>query len=355
MFSTASEAPTDIPLAILTDHTFGIQSVAFSPDSRWLCSLGNSHDAFLLLYSVNAKTGSARLHSSNKCSNVENMIWIGDSILTFGTRHAKIWRTEKAASPTKARLVNDKDIVSIGSPGPKTFAGRNCVLGPLIDATFTAATAVSHERAILATSNGDICLLDNSSLAPQLAKVDGLPFSAQCVYFDSTTSLVWLGAADGLAKALSVDSLVQRMFPELARQDRGNAKSGRDIIAIGAVRNRLVTVDNDHVIRLRKLEEGRELSNESSGCKPLPAHESAVLGSCSLTHWPDNEGADFLTYSARGTVLFWNLDGRCCGKLELALEQAQDDLLLDPNEIKVIVADDGEKNLISGDKKGALR
>lgn len=351
MFSAAPEAPTDIPLAVLTDHTFGIQSVAFSPDSRWLCSLGNSHDAFLLLYSVNAKTGSARLHSSNKCSNVENMIWIGDSILTFGTRHAKIWRTEKAASPTKARLVSDKDSVSVGSPGPKTFAGRNCVLGPLIDAIFTAATGISHERAILATSNGDICLLDNSSPAPHLEKIDDLPFSVQCVYFDGDTSLVWFGGADGQIKALSVGSLVQRTYPELARQNSGNAKSGRDIIALGAVRNRLVTLDSDHVIGLRKLEEG----NNSSDCKRLPAHESAVLGTCSLTHWSENERADFLTYSARGTVLFWNLDGRCCGKLELAMEQAQDGPLVDPNEIKVIIAAEGEQILISGDKRGALR
>ena len=355
MFSTASEAPTDMPLAILTDHTFGIQSVAFSPDSRWLCSLGNSHDAFLLLYSVNAKTGSARLHSSNKCSSVENMIWIGNSILTFGARHAKIWRTEKAASPTKARLVNDKDSISVGSPGPKTFAGRNCVLGPLIDATFTAAAAVPHERAILVTSKGDVCLLDNSSPVPLLERKDGLPFSAQCVYFDGHTSLVWFGGANGQIKALSVDSLVQRGYPDLARQDGGNAKSGHDVVALGAVRNRLVTVDNGHVVRLRKLQEESELAHESSDCKHLPAHESAVLGTCALTHWPDNEGADFLTYSARGTVLFWNLEGRCCGRLELSMEQVQDDPLLDPNEIKTVIADDGETNLISGDKRGALR
>ena len=279
------------------------------------------------------------------------MIWIGHSILTFGTRHAKIWRTEKAASPTKARLVNDKDSISIGSPGPKTFSGRNCVLGPLIDATFTAAAAVSHERAILATSNGDICLLDDTSSAPHLERIDDLPFSAQCAYFDGNTSLVWFGGADGQIKALSVDSLLQRECPEPIRQDGGNEVSGCRMIALGAVRNRLVTVDCDHVIGLRKLEEG----NNSSDCKRLPAHESAVLGTCSLTHWPDNEGADFLTYSARGTVLFWNLDGRCCGKLELAMEQAQDGLLVDPNEIKVIIADEGEQILISGDKRGALR
>ena len=283
------------------------------------------------------------------------MIWIGNSILTFGTRHAKIWRTEKAASPTKARLVNDRDSISVGSPGPKTFAGRNCVLGPLIDATFTAAAAVSHERAILVTSNGDICLLDDSSAVPHLERIGGLPFSAQCVYFDSDTSLVCFGGADGQMKASSFDSLIQREYPEPARLDRGNEVSACSMIALGAVRNRLVTVDRDHVIGLRKLEEGSELANKSSDCKRLPAHESAVLGACSLTHWPDNEGADFLTYSARGTVLFWKLDGRCCGKLELAMEQAQSGLLLDPNEIKVIIADEGERTLVSGDKRGVLR
>ena len=74
IFSTAS--PSDVPLSILSDHSFGVSSVTFSDDSRWLCTLGNSHDGFILIYSINAKTGSARLHSSNKCSNVSRVTWM---------------------------------------------------------------------------------------------------------------------------------------------------------------------------------------------------------------------------------------------------------------------------------------
>ena len=44
---------------MLTEHSnFGIRSVAFSPDSRWLCSLGNINDGFIFLWSI-SKNGSA--------------------------------------------------------------------------------------------------------------------------------------------------------------------------------------------------------------------------------------------------------------------------------------------------------
>lgn len=152
IFSLADDAPLDTPLTTLNEHSnFGIRSVAFSADSRWLCSLGNINDGFIFLWSI-SKNGSARLHASNKCvSSVQEIAWMGTSVISVGTRHVKVWRHDpEPASPTKGRseLIKGYEIPP-ASPVPKAFSGRNCILGSLIDAVFTSVVAISQSKAIL--------------------------------------------------------------------------------------------------------------------------------------------------------------------------------------------------------------
>lgn len=75
---------SDIPLAILNEHTYGVKAVAFSQDQRYLASLGAPNDGFLYVWSINQRTGAAKLHSSNKCTSfVKQMLWLGKSIVTY--------------------------------------------------------------------------------------------------------------------------------------------------------------------------------------------------------------------------------------------------------------------------------
>lgn len=84
IFSTAKDAPPDVPLSILSEHTFGICGLAFSPDSQYLATLGNANDGFLFIWSINLKNGSAKLHSTNKCTSfVRDMCWVGQTLLTY--------------------------------------------------------------------------------------------------------------------------------------------------------------------------------------------------------------------------------------------------------------------------------
>ena len=366
LFSTALDSPSDVPLSVLTDHSFGVQSLAFSNDSKWLCSLGNSFDGFLLLYTVNPKKGSIKLHSSNKCSNVSNIAWMGQSVITIGARHVKVWRVDKmqTVSPSKGPFDLASSSAALpGSPGPKTFSGRNCLLGSLLDATFTCITPITDSKAILCTAQGDICLLDDSDKSQKLEKVAQMAFSIQCAYYDETRRLVWVGGKDQKTKALSLESLTSlnglsdslAQSPDSSPTAVSNLADTRSVLAMGSVRGCIVTSDSERNVRITQVERAREVYYLGDDKKHLPAHESAVLGVCELQNRPNFGGQDFLTYSARGTVLFWLIDGTCCSRIDIRLDQTQGADVGDMNELKVVVVSDLDESLYSGDKRGVLR
>ena len=353
IFSTASGSPSDVPCSILSDHSFGISSVAFSDDSHWLCTVGNTFDGFILIYSVNAKTRAARLHSSNKCSNVHRVIWMGDRVVSIGIRHAKVWRTHVAPSKIKPESEN----IGIGSPkspAPKTFAGRNCLLGPLIDATFTSAAAISDCRAVLCTAQGDICLLDDSHEKQQLERVAHVDFGILCVFVDHACSLIWIGGREGNMMSMHLDTLVKptaRIVPTVTTSAL-QPDVVPDTIAIGLVRGRVITVDSHRIIEIRGLADTAGGSVTDADYRRLPAHESAVLGVSDLL--PKSRVADFFTWS-RGIVLFWLLNGTCTGSLEIHLDQPICPEDGDTNSLKVVVPVGSDELLLSGDRMGVLR
>ena len=359
IFSTASDSPPDVPLSILSDHSFGISSVAFSDDSSWLCTLGNQYDGFILIYSINAKTGSAKLYSSNKCSNVHRVTWIGHSVVSIGMRHVKVWRIP--VSPSKTRLeLDDHGIGAPESPTPKAFAGRNCLLGLLMDATFTSVTAISDCRAILCTAQGDICLLDDSNRTQRLERVAQVDFGILCVVFDHTSRLVWIGGRQGTTRSMHLDTLIKPIIP-ITPRDRTSLFSSAivevvpDIMAIGLLHGRIITLDSHRIIEIRGVSDTERASEEDSGSKRLPAHESAVLGVFSLLPKSRTDGPDFLTFSARGTVLFWLLDGTCTGSTKIHLDQPVYPEDGDTNDLKIVVPLGSDEQLLSGDTMGILR
>lgn len=337
-------------MSILSDHSFGISSVAFSEDSRWLCTLGNKYDGFILIYSIDAKTGSAKLHSSNKCSNVHRVVWMGHSVISIGVRHAKVWRLESdniGIAPSKV-------------PALKAFAGRNCLLGPLMDATFTSVAVISDYRAFLCTDQGDIVLLDDSDETQQLKRVAHVDFSILCAVFDCAYGLVWIGGRDGNSRSIPLDALIKPTRPNFLPTTTWYSSSTDsdtvpDIIAIGFVRGRAVIINSHRIIEIRRLVDTEGASVMESDSKRLPAHESAVLGVSSLLPKNRVDGPDFLTFSARGSVLFWLLNGACTGSIKISLDQPVYPEGGDTNGLKIVVPLMSDEHLLSGDRIGILR
>lgn len=44
IFSMSRDVPSDVPVAAMSEHTFGVRDVAFSPDSRYLASIGTANE-----------------------------------------------------------------------------------------------------------------------------------------------------------------------------------------------------------------------------------------------------------------------------------------------------------------------
>lgn len=44
IFSMSRDVPSDMPIAVMSEHTFGVRDVAFSPCSRYLASIGTMNE-----------------------------------------------------------------------------------------------------------------------------------------------------------------------------------------------------------------------------------------------------------------------------------------------------------------------
>lgn len=368
IFSAATDPPLESPLSVLTDHSFGVRSVAFSPDSRWLCSLGDLHDGFLYLWSINEKSSAGKLYASNKCQNAHAIGWVGRQLVSFGTRHVKVWRlgSISSASPSKLRFEKESRIEKTSvSPGPKTFYGRNCLLGPLIDAVFTCLVAISDDKAILCTDRGDVCLLvlDEGDRTQRLDRVAQVAFGVSCVVVEKESNFVWVAGKNGRLQALLLHVLTSNVSSDspcssVTSTPRSSVLSETmpGILAMGMVQGRIVTVDSDHIIELRDIKK-RDDGITASACiqsTRLPAHESGVLGATILNQ-PNAHDSDFFTWSTNGIVLFWMLSGICKGRMTIELDQPFPQNDDDGNELRIFRAAAFDEFFVSGDKEGVLR
>ena len=356
IFSTACNN-ADEPLVSLSEHAFAVRCLAFSPNSRWLCSVGECHDGFVLLWAINPKSGAARLHSSNKCTSViEDLAWVGNSVITVGTRHVKVWRVEemppKSPSKTKSRLEHIEPGLP-GSPAPKTLSGRNCLLGSFIEETFTCIAAISETKAIVGTSNGEICLLDDSTHTQSLQWISRVNFDIKCISVSEVgNGRLWVGGKGGRTKTFELKDLLNplRTLDLSTEPEKSNLP---DIVAMGILSAGLITIDSNNELKINNNSETAEFVTNST--RTFPSHGSAILGVAGLPS-SSYTSSEFYTWSANGTVIFWSEEGHCKRILRVPLEQvsfSSDDN--DFNELKIVKASANQDFFLSGDRSGVLR
>lgn len=348
----------DTPLTMLPDHTFGVRSVAFSPDSRYLASLGASNDGFLYIWNIHPKTGAATLFASNKCtSHIMQMAWLGSALVTVGTRHVKIWRTEEqqVTSPTVKTRLLDNSIVS-SSPANKTLPGRNCILGigNLLESTFVSVCAVASSKALVCSDRGDICLLDDSECSQRFEKLCNAGFSITSAAIDSHDRLHVSGRG-GQFLTLKVQGLTsggpQPPCVPFSPQEKDTMKPYFE--ALACLSSTIATVDSSRDIKLLRLPEDPQLEVSLDAVKRLPSHGGPVLGVQSLV-LPNVFNSSFMTWAANGEILLWNSEGELKETVTLELDQP-DDGDGDRNELKVVRALPEATSLATGDRYGVFR
>ena len=236
-------------------------------------------------------------------------------------------------------------------PALKTLSGRNVLLGPLVEATFTTLAAISDHKAVLCTEKGDVCLLDDTE-GQKLIRLANTGFSVTCIAVDTSTKQIRIGGRNGNVRSMSLDELLAPNTPPESPTPRKESISSNDLghlCAMGYASGTLISIDSKHSI---------EISNDGSTPEilntPFPAHGDAVLG-VRLLSQPNEINAAFLTWSANGTIVFWDLDGNSKKSLNVEVEQppaTEDDFI---NQCLIVRSSEGAKFLIAGDKYGVLR
>ena len=281
--------------------------LAFSPDRRWLCSVGDINDGFVHLWKVDS-LGHAKLYASNKCTSVIRCLgWLGGSIVTLGTRFVKIWR-ESGIFPTK--LKSRQDTIEASTPGldsgPRLLVGRNCLLGPLADATFTYMCPVSDILAIVCSDDGKVCLLKEDGKSSTISLIISVSFCISCCAFDCETSQLWVGGTKGENYLYSLSRhtspLAEAEHQLILNNTRQQTVYQSGFVASGILSGSLVTVAEDHAIEIRQAVFD-DASTTSITVKTFPSHKGAILGVRVLG--TSGDATRFLTWSEFGVVIIW--------------------------------------------------
>ncbi|KAI9707864.1 MAG: hypothetical protein M1820_004470 [Bogoriella megaspora] len=358
IFSAELDQSSDLPLSSTCEHLYGVHSVAFSPDSQFLASLGNVNDGFLHIWRIGPR-GNVSLHSSNKCtSTVRHMAWVGSSLVTVGTRHVKVWRLDGSLedqSPKKPRASEFGSPVTLPS-ATKSLPGRNALLGDLLESIFTAVVPVTPTAAVICSDRGDVCILDIGNGQQSFRKALNAGFA------------IWAAAYNGTSLAIAGDrgNLSVLRLSDIETSDEQsagnsppaspNSRNPNDVAftaAIAGFGDQIILADSQRGIEVFEFPPPLR-SLEMSSTIRLPGHGNPVLGVQSL-HTSNPLGASFYTWSSDGWINFWDINGELKSSLDVPLNNAVHALHNFSNELRVVRAFSRITFLATGDKSGVLR
>lgn len=343
------DASSDVPLVSISEHTFGVNAVAWSADSRYLASLGAANDGFLYIWKVDPRTGQTKLFQQNRCTSyIRHMTWMGNNLITLGVRHVKIWRIEDgSSSPTKSRCFNDS-APSTPTSSQKTLPGRNVLLGGLLDGTFTCA-AVDGNRLLVCTEAGDVCIMDDDDRQMKLAKAVALDFSITTITIRG--DVAYVGGKEGYFATLDVPAVMDG--GENCILTTSSAPTG--VLALGFLNDNLVTIDSKQSIDIWSRDHLPGQQQDSIAHIPIPGHGEPINGVLPLRR-PNKPDASFITWSGSGNVTFWDTEGRQKMSVDVPIDLVEIDSEMGlSNQVTCVETLRNGKQLIVGDRLGILK
>ncbi|KAF2154146.1 WD40 repeat-like protein [Myriangium duriaei CBS 260.36] len=354
VFPVTENKSSDQPSAIISEHSFGVQAIAFDSEGKLLATLGVINDGFLHVWDIDQKTGATTLLASNKCTTlIKQVAWIGRNLVTVGVRYIRVWRPDEI-SPSSG-IENDQ-WVALSNPGHKPLAGRNSLLGDLLEVTFTAVVPLSDSKAIICSDAGDICLLDDAEKQQRLTRLLVEDFSITAACLSEEGSLIVTGSNDTV-KTVPLQSLHRPDTPTARcptpSSRRLDQKTHSFPVAAGALAHVLVTVDNHRNILFSAPSSETSAPHSFRKVSSMASHSDAILGIRSvISSFPVPTA--FATWSSGGSIIGWLEHGRPSFQLQIPLDQF-DDVNEMVNELKTIAFFPRSPLVVSGDRYGILR
>ncbi|CAK9441687.1 uncharacterized protein LODBEIA_P55550 [Lodderomyces beijingensis] len=212
IFSLAPNSQ-DCPIMIIHEHSFGVHALSFSPDSRFLCSLGVVNDGCINVWKLGIN--SAALSASNRLSNiVHKMIWHQDLIITLGLRFIKIWNfdTSAVATTITANTAAANTATNTTAAGHRSIVlrGKNVHLGPLMNSNFVDASMLNEDEMLIVANYNQLLLLSLNFETPRITPLEPRISKVGAFAVDHDAGLIWLEDGDGdnnKVESLPVESL----------------------------------------------------------------------------------------------------------------------------------------------------
>ncbi|KAI9659637.1 MAG: hypothetical protein M1831_003718 [Alyxoria varia] len=287
---------------------------------------------------------------------------MGDKLISVGTRHVKIWRPEKNVSATSSSRFGTPERLSdspskYGSPSRK-LSGRNCLLGSLLDKSFTKVVPISFDKAVVCSSEGDICLVHDNDISPSFRKAEDCHFGINSAAILHGKSLL-VGGKGGQIRYLELSNLLgdEWMAEAAADSDGSSCKrvtEGADIIAMAQLGDQLVIVDSQRSVQVVEPYLGRNQRLENNQViHRFNVHGAAVLG-ITAYHTEALPSSAFLTYSANGSVRIWSRSAQCVKEMTVA---SNEEIAPDEEDVAIRVVKGLPRSacLVVGDTFGTLR
>jgi len=343
-------------LSTISEHTFGVRFLAFSPDSKLLASLGDVNDGFLYIWNVNDRNGSYSLRASNKCTTaVKHMAWLGKNLVTVGTRHVKVWTVEATIAHESGTRPLADQLSTLSLDSPRILSGHNCLLGALLDKTFTAVVAIADDKAVVCSEDGDICLLENAEASGRLSFVGDAGFQVYTATLLSPTMLL-VGGHSGKMRLFGLQKmLIAPQNGEMMGFDQGIqvtvSQTSNSIIAMGFLGSEVIILDNKRTIQTLSCD---PTGTVASKVRTISAHGGTPAGALSIPR-PNQLRSAFVTWALDGNVLFWNQSGGVEHQANIDLKHEQGDEGDYANELKVVRLHPECTHILSGDRYGVLR
>ncbi|KAG0381087.1 mitogen-activated protein kinase binding protein 1 [Mortierella sp. AD032] len=294
----------------LQGHKFGVQAAQFSPNSKFVVSLGFQHDGYIHLWNWRTNT---QIASNRVTSRVNALAFSADGsyFVTAGLRHIKFWYLNVGANKRP------------GTSSTRVLDGRSGILGELRDSNYLDAVCSQDGRFTYAiTSNGVLCLFSEGRVMEKWIDLHvrgaySVNLGEKCVICSCTDGFIRLFELETLQYIATLPKPAPvGSFGTATRQDLQEGQSQSEVIAdvlasqFDVSSTSLICIYSDRSIIVWNLLDPKNAVISTSHY----FHSDCVWGVEMLPEAASDQGEalfpseTFATYSADGSIIFWNLD-----------------------------------------------